>query len=315
MDPNKKIFENILDAGEAGLERMINEKRSEDQHLEFKLVTNQNGPIDNEDRRNFARSTGGFANSEGGVIVWGVKCRKGEDTLDVATALVPIGKVKQFKVALDEYGPQVLIPFPEIQNVVIPSASEGTGYLVTYVPSWDGSPIRSTMKNHGCDFFVRSGNQFQTMNYGALADRFGRRPLPRLRVAGALNLQDNGHDFRLSIINTGRGVAKLIAVTIPNIPDWPQQIDGWHHASGVGNSEQPFSYAGTCYEAPTGLYIHSNTSKEFFWALKITDEFVSAVQSGIEIPYDVVCDGYSHSGVLIARQDADDVRRWLLLEK
>ena len=42
---------------------------------------------------------------------------------------------------------------------------------------------------------------------------------------------------------------------------------------------------------------------------------MSAVRSGIEIPYDVACDGYSHSGVLIARQDTDDAKRWLLLEK
>jgi len=60
-------------------ESMINEfiQRGQEEHLtlEFKTV-NKADLSDKQDKKAFAKAVSGFANSSGGVIVWGVVARK-----------------------------------------------------------------------------------------------------------------------------------------------------------------------------------------------------------------------------------------------
>jgi hypothetical protein len=313
MDTATQIYNQILKNGEEGLDAMILEQRQESQYLDFKTASKQAAPLEHEDRKNFAKTAGSFANSDGGVIVWGVKTAPNAG-FDTASKLEPIAKVEIFKTELENQLSQMLQPCPKIEHSIIQSPScPDAGYVITCVPYYDGLPIRSITRG-GSDFHIRVGDRSMPMPTGILADRFGRRPLPKLRVVGIFQLENDNRDFRLSVVNTGRGIAKLIAVTIPNVPNWPSPGISWSHASGVGKADQPFVHQGTCYEAPSEVYIHSNRSKEFLWSFKVNDEFMSAVKSGIKIPYNVACDGFEHGGVLISKPDADGFKRWLLTD-
>src|SRR3954447_2610674 len=64
----------------------VEQKQEENLYLEFKLVA-KSDLSKKEDKRNFARSLSGFANSSGGLIIWGIDARE-IDGVDCATAIV-----------------------------------------------------------------------------------------------------------------------------------------------------------------------------------------------------------------------------------
>src|SRR5262249_20987672 len=66
------------------LNQWVAERRQEGLHLDVKGV----GP--SLDRKGFAQCLSGFANSDGGLIVWGVDARKDESSVDAANGLVAI---------------------------------------------------------------------------------------------------------------------------------------------------------------------------------------------------------------------------------
>jgi len=63
-------------------------------HLDFKTVNKTQ--MDRDDRKNLAKCISGFANSDGGVIVWGIEARKNEDGVDCAKNKRPIENIQQF---------------------------------------------------------------------------------------------------------------------------------------------------------------------------------------------------------------------------
>ncbi|MGE4158833.1 MAG: helix-turn-helix domain-containing protein [Planctomycetota bacterium] len=68
-------------------------KRSEDLQLDFKTVNK--AEMTKEDRKTLAVSISGFANSSGGLIVWGIDARKVDD-VDCAQEKRPIQNIQQF---------------------------------------------------------------------------------------------------------------------------------------------------------------------------------------------------------------------------
>jgi predicted HTH transcriptional regulator len=87
-----EIF-NQLDA--AALHEFIRQRQEENLHLDFKTVSNANlnGPFD---KKNLAKAVSGFANSSGGLIVWGVDARKNPDGIDCASVLNEISPIQLF---------------------------------------------------------------------------------------------------------------------------------------------------------------------------------------------------------------------------
>lgn len=71
------------------IRRFVKERRQEDLHLDFKLVADGR-KVQPSDRRTLAKAISSFANSEGGVVVWGVEATRGDDEIDAATRLVPL---------------------------------------------------------------------------------------------------------------------------------------------------------------------------------------------------------------------------------
>jgi predicted HTH transcriptional regulator len=55
-----------------------------------------------DDKRNLAKCLSGFANSSGGIIVWGVDARKNAQGIDCASAASEIASIRQFLSRLNE---------------------------------------------------------------------------------------------------------------------------------------------------------------------------------------------------------------------
>ena len=61
--------------------------REEDIHLEFKTVNDPE--MNRDDRKNLAKCISGFANSDGGMVVWGVEAKKNADGIDCVSSRSP----------------------------------------------------------------------------------------------------------------------------------------------------------------------------------------------------------------------------------
>lgn len=313
MDSATKIFETIVAGGEAGLLRMIADKQTEHQLLDFKASTKDLVPLHDNDKRNLAKTVGGFANADGGVIVWGVKCNKNAAKLDVVSELKPIAQVEQFKTALDEVTPQLVQPFPDVRHVLIEGTTAGSGYIATCVPSWDGLPVRSTMTERGSDFYLRTGNLTLSMPHSLLAERFGRRPLPKLRLTGYVVKEHAGAvTMKLAVHNSGRGLAKSITVILPPGTIVPASSLTWSVASGYENSEEPFVTQGVCYEADASLVIYPHLGRQFYRLYATGSIMEEIIQKPIE--YQVFCDGYTYKGAIKAVQFGNDANRFVFEE-
>src|SRR5262245_2475530 len=96
--------------------------REEDLHLDFKLIGNP--PFGNrDDRRTLAKALSGFANAEGGVIVWGVDARKNADDVDCARPSQPIQSLPLFVSKLWEYSASATSPSVDgVEHKIIPTS-------------------------------------------------------------------------------------------------------------------------------------------------------------------------------------------------
>ena len=75
------------------IENFVRDEQEEHLHLDFKLIKKPD-LTHKPDKRNLAKALSGFANSSGGIIVWGVDARQNPDGVDCATELKPIDNVR-----------------------------------------------------------------------------------------------------------------------------------------------------------------------------------------------------------------------------
>jgi hypothetical protein len=80
------------DSGQAlaWIESAVTRLAEEGLYLDFKQKADKNRPsLDDDDKANLAKSISGFANTDGGLIIWGVKAKAAaKDDPDVATELM-----------------------------------------------------------------------------------------------------------------------------------------------------------------------------------------------------------------------------------
>lgn len=316
MDAATKIYQDIIAAGEQGLQQMVDERYPEHQHLDFKEAAKQKPPLESDDKRNLSKCLGGFSNTDGGVIIWGVQCRKVND-IDAASALKPISQIEQFRSELDNVTPTLLEPYPSgIVHTVIKSATPDAGYVVSLAPTWDGYPVRSVMKDKGADYFMRSGGGFERMPYSFLADRFGRRPQPKLKVTASVIHKAGSEVIRylFAVSNVGRGIAIRVAVVMTP-PVFPVDSRWWEsfEASDLAENKER---GPRLFESGMERCVYPGMNRRFYECSRRMepDEFEKFSRE-MPIKYEVYCDGYVHQGKLTVTSDViDTTGRCLILD-
>jgi hypothetical protein len=213
----RKLFEQIdVDA----IGAFVEQRRQEDLHMEFKTV-NKADLSYADDRRNLAKALSGFANSDGGLIVWGVNARPGNDGVDCAQEATPVEDPKRLVGCLNEFTGQSVSPIVDGVEHKSLSLENGTGFGVTLVPASDSGPHMA--RNREDRYYKRSGDSFYKMEHFDIEDMFGRRKKPDVYVEYALNrgarsgartgLQQDVH-VDLYLLNKGRGLARYVYVKI-----------------------------------------------------------------------------------------------------
>src|SRR3954447_4655579 len=117
-------------------------QQEEHLHLDFKTVKNAE-LTSGDDRRNLARCISGFANSSGGIIIWGIDARK-NNGIDCATAIVELRKPAVLVSRLNTLSGDATSPIIDglRHKPIVNSRAGVAGVVATLVPETDGGPYK-----------------------------------------------------------------------------------------------------------------------------------------------------------------------------
>lgn len=141
------LFREIVDGGYARIAQFVADQQEEHLHLDFKQKSNRSVAIPgNDDKKNYSEALSGFANSDGGVLVWAVKAdRVNPGSPDVARELKPITGHRAFLTHLNSLASQLVARSVDgIQNHAIDDPADvATGFVIGLIPASDSAPHRA----------------------------------------------------------------------------------------------------------------------------------------------------------------------------
>lgn len=268
-------------------------------HFDFKEKSDRsNGSPTEADKKNLAKAVSGFANSGGGVLIWGIN--------DDAKAK-PITEYGKFLDKCLELCVHLTDPVVAgIDGACIESASgDNQGYVIIHIPESRIHPHRVILKQENLNghYYVRSGSSFVVASHVQLADMFGRRPKPLLDLHFDLTARRVNANFEVIVdailVNEGRGLAKYPYVSLSVNPPYyvsAYGLDG-NGKSGLATlsaTDQVTSgylrgYLHIEFGSKSGDVIHSGARRPL---TKILGEFASdSLLSDLEIRVQFAAEG------------------------
>lgn len=290
---NLKEYFNRIDLTE--IQDFVKNQVAEDLFIEFKTANYPNG-ID-FDKKNFSKCLSGFANSSGGILIWGISAKEQKNKPDVANALKPIKKLIDFENYLKKNEGNAVVPLIEGVEYRRIIESDQIGYLLVYVPQSERAPHMGLFADKR--YFKRSGDSFYICEHFDLIDMLNRKTAPKIEIE--LKNEKTTKEVRNQIINykyQGIFCVKNIGeVSVKNLVVFLRVKSPFHIAryglDGNGNrgmktlpTNEPFKK----YVSGNELVIHPETFHE-------VDKIVLneiGTDSGITdllIEYKVVADG------------------------
>lgn len=227
---NLKAYFDKLDIEE--IERFINDGQEENLNIEFKTVVhpNYNQHNKDDDKKNISKTLSGFANSNGGIIVWGIKAKENDKKQDIATEKKPINELTKFLNMLNRLEGQSVTPIIigiEHKKIEI---NNDSGFIITYVPASDFAPH---MANYaGKLYYKRSGDSFYSCEHYDIKDMFQRKHSANLdlilknKQIIEIDSENIKIDITIALVNTGRMYAKAPLIGIEINPPYTFSENG-----------------------------------------------------------------------------------------
>jgi hypothetical protein len=209
------LFNRVESRGLDYLLELVETGKSEEAFLDFKQSANRGSSrsLDDNDRKTLSRALSAFANSDGGVVIWGVKTDR-IDGIDVPQRGRELENCTRFAGLVDEaVSGMTLPPVPGVRSLPIPLEDGVTGFVATYIPASPVVPHQALMGNQ---YLIRAGSSFVPATHSLLAGMFGRRPNPSVDlnfiVGPARSISDSGVNaaavtITLACVNFGSVVA------------------------------------------------------------------------------------------------------------
>src|SRR5713101_6582482 len=97
----------------AAIENFVADRQEENLHLDFKTADPR---LSRDDRRNLAEAISGFANSDGGLIVWGIDARPNQQGVDAAVGKREISALGLFLSKLNQHTGDAATPIVDGVN-------------------------------------------------------------------------------------------------------------------------------------------------------------------------------------------------------
>lgn len=175
------LFCRLRDGGASALGQLIAEREPESLFLDFKRSPGEGAGrfLATEDNKNLSKAISGFANSSGGVVIWGVDCRRESETGNEVASRHPVSDADGLNTKLQAAISRATIPpHPDVQVLSFAEPENSpAGYVVVLVPQSQLGPIRSVVTNH---YHLRTGSDFGIIPHDVLAGMFGRLPQPQI---------------------------------------------------------------------------------------------------------------------------------------
>ena len=231
MSRANELFNRLRDRSYSALDELLDDREPESLFLDFKRSPNDGSArlLAPEDNKNLSKAISGFANSSGGVVVWGVDCRRDNATGNEITQKHPLLDASGFSTKLQGAISRTTVPpHPGVQVLFFNEPGRiPVGYVAVLVPQSIIGPIRSVVTNH---YHLRAGSDFQIVPHDVLAGMFGKAPQPsvELNVISYPARLDSKPDhftlaFGLVAVNLGAVVAERPYLSI-SFGDFPQDL-------------------------------------------------------------------------------------------
>ena len=272
-------------------------------HLEFKSKSSPKDiGLSDDDKKNLAKAISGFANSAGGLLIWGIR----DDG-----SLSPICHINDFLRRILDLCVNVTDPIvPGIDGIAIVSAASGdTGYAILQIPESTTQPHRVILKlkDLNSHYYIRSGSSFTVASHVQLDDMFGRRPKPLLALNFHIDRQVLGSKVEPTILvrltNRGRGIAKHPFVSLKVNPPYCVSYYGYDGNGKTGlttiNTEEvvtfpgvgiPIGYRTTEFGGNADQVIHCGQNLKLT-LLRTDTEICRFSLPSLEIDYELAAEG------------------------
>jgi hypothetical protein len=221
MGRAEELFRQAEEEGLAFIERLIGEEQSEEVYLDYKRVTDNGDSrqLDVKDRQNLAKAITGFGTTRGGLIIWGVDCRRGNTGADIPKKKYPITKVTRFVSWLEGAISECTDPPHDgVRTIAVKKENSDDGYAVTFIPHSDKAPLKCLVGKYAHRYYGRAGSNFAPLSHEALAALFRGTQPPELdllfEMRGSSGTSNPSVDVCFRIRNDGKGKADGLYVSV-----------------------------------------------------------------------------------------------------
>jgi hypothetical protein len=192
-------------------------------------------PFSDFDKNHLSEALSGFANADGGTLIYGLVAKGGDrDKPDVVTSVDPLQKLSHAHSEVLALVGQLVQPPVEGVQVLQREFSKqpGSGFLLVYIPASDQAPHRAVRDR---EYYRRHGSGFFRMEHYEVAEMFGRRKKPSLRLWTEVRKRYDKEgtvgrcDIIVGLENLGRGLARYPSLKLSGMTQSrpsPYGLDG-----------------------------------------------------------------------------------------
>jgi len=170
------FFEEFKERGEELIKEFCENQQEESVQLEFKESSGKGGRFSNEDKKNLGKELSAFANSNGGIIIWGIKTEKSDANLDRAASVEPVENISKFYSEAKRLCAEYLAPKHDDIRVIMASSNTkvDAGFLCIDVTRSDRRPHMSLAKDDK-RYYKRIQDSAYVMEHFDVEDQMSRK--------------------------------------------------------------------------------------------------------------------------------------------